>query len=140
MRHNAMRDTEAFFLEEAKCKDVRIEPALLPVQPTSYSWKTNIQDEARFDIATVGPFKRTFFAIMVTHSNCDSNLFRPLDKIYSAHEKERKDLYEEGLLQSESVLCPSLSQVKNHTRIRFRFDQLQSTLIALRRVRGKQKA
>ena len=32
MRHNAIRDTAAFFLREAKCKDVRIEPALLTDQ------------------------------------------------------------------------------------------------------------
>ena len=70
MRHNAIRDTAAFFLQEAKCKDVRIEPALLPVQPTSFSRKTNTQDEARLDVAAVGlyaPFERTFFDIRVTH-------------------------------------------------------------------------
>ena len=80
MRHNAIRDTAAFFLQEEKCKDVRIEPALLPVQPTSFSRKTNTQDEARLDVAAVGlyaPFERTFFDIRVTHLNCDSNTFKP---------------------------------------------------------------
>ena len=32
MRHNAIRDTAAFFLQKAKCKDVGIEPALLTVK------------------------------------------------------------------------------------------------------------
>ena len=174
MRHNAIRDTAAFFLKEAKCKDVRIEPALLPVRPTSFSRKTNTQEEARLDVTAVGlyaPFERTFFDIRVTHPNCDSNTFKPLDKIYSAHEKEKKDLYEERVLQSEKgsfvplvfttsggmgPLCTvfvdhiseriadhnkeAKSQVKNHIRTRFRFDLLRSTLIALRGIRGRQKA
>ena len=104
MRHNAIRDTAAFFLREAKCKDVRIEPALLTVQPSSFSRKTNTQDEARLDVAAVGlyaPFERTFFDIRVTHPNCDTNTFKTLDKIYKDHEKEKKDLYEERVLQSE---------------------------------------
>ena len=96
MRHNAIRDTAAFFLQEAKCKDVRIEPALLPVRPTSFSRKTNTQEEARLDVAAVGlygPFERTFFDIRVTHPNCDSNtfikkLFTPLK--YSKPLKEIK--------------------------------------------------
>ena len=64
MRHNAIRDTAAFFLREAKCQDARI------VQPSSFSRKTNTQDEARLDVAAVGlyaPFERTFFDIRVTH-------------------------------------------------------------------------
>ena len=65
-----IRDTATFFLQEAKCKDVRIEPALLPVRPTSFSRKTNTQEEARLDVAAVGlyaPFERTFFDIRVTN-------------------------------------------------------------------------
>ena len=98
MRHNAIRDTDAFLLREAKCKGVRIEPALLTVQPSSFSRKTNTQDEARLDVEAVGlyaPFERTFFDIRVTHPNCDTNTFKTLDKIYKYHEKEKKDLYEE---------------------------------------------
>ena len=63
MHHNTIRDTAAFFFREAKCKDVRIEPTLLTVQPSSFSRKTNTQDEARLDVAAVGlyaPFERTF--------------------------------------------------------------------------------
>ena len=68
--------------------NVRIEPALLPVRPTSFSRKTNTQKEARLDVAAVGlyaPLERTFFDIRVTHPNCNSNTFKPLDKMYSAH-------------------------------------------------------
>ena len=54
MRHNAIRDTAASFLREAKFKDVRIELALLTVQPSSFSRKTNTQDGAGIDVAAVG--------------------------------------------------------------------------------------
>jgi len=47
------------------------------------------------------PFERTFFDIRVTHPNCDTSTFKTLDKIYKDHEKEKKDLYEERVLQSE---------------------------------------
>ena len=86
------------------CIDVRIEPALLTVQPSFFSRKTNTQDEARLDVSAVGlyaPFERTFFDIRVTHPNCDTNTFKTLDKIYKDYEKEKKDLYEERVLQSE---------------------------------------
>ena len=69
----------------------------------SFSKKTNTQDEAHLDVAAVGlyaPFEKTFFDINVTHPNCDTNTFKPLDKIYKDHEKEKKDLYEERVLQS----------------------------------------
>ena len=104
MRHDATRDIAAFFLQEAKCKDVRIESALLTVQLSSFSRNTNTQDEACLDVAAVGlyaPFERTFFDIRITHPNCDTNTSKPLDKIYKDHEKKKKDLYEERVLQSE---------------------------------------
>ena len=90
----------------SKVKDARIEQALLTVQSSSFSRKTNTQDESRLDVAAVGlyaPFERTrtFFDIRVTHHNCDTNTFKTLDKIYKDYEKEKKELYEERVLQSE---------------------------------------
>ena len=173
MRHNAIRDTAAFFLREAKCKDVRIEPALLTVQPSSFLRKTNTQDEARLDVAAVGlyaPFERTFFDIRVTHPNCDTNTFKTLDKIYKDHEKEKKDLYEERVLQSEkgsfvplvfttsggmgplcTVFVDRVSEmIADHkkkprakSKIISEHDSglmLRSTLIALRGIRGRSTA
>ncbi len=54
MRHNAIRDTFAYLLREAKCKDVRVEPTLLPVNPANFALNTNVQEEARLDISAVG--------------------------------------------------------------------------------------
>ena len=149
----------------------RIEPAILTVQPSSFSRKTNTQDEARLDVAAVGlyaPFERTFFDIRVTHPNCDTNTFKTLDKIYKDHEKEKKDLYEERVLQSEkgsfvplvfttsgvmrplcTVFVDRVSEmIADHKKeaksqvknhIRTRF-RLRSTLIALRGIRGRSTA
>ncbi len=104
MRHNAIRDTFAYLLREAKCKDVRVEPPLLPVDPANFSQNTNVQEDARLDISAVGvfaPFERTFFDIRVTHPNCDTNAFKTLSKIYEEHERSKKVAYEERVLQSE---------------------------------------
>lgn len=104
LRHNSIRDTFGFLLREAKCKDVRIEPSLLPVDPANFSQTTNVQEDARLDISAVGayaPFERTFFDVRITHPNCDSNAFKPLKKIYEDHEKEKKTVYEERVIHSE---------------------------------------
>eukprot|EP00794_Sanderia_malayensis_P004398 gene4398-4986_t len=104
MRHNAIRDSLSYFLKEAKCKDVRTEPSLLPVQATRFSRSTNVQDEARLDISAVGiyaPFERTFFDVRVTHPNCETNSYKHLDTIYKENEREKKNKYEERVLQSE---------------------------------------
>ena len=52
---------------------------------------------------------------MLQLSNCmhpskehDTDTFKPLDKIYKDHEKEKKDMYEERVLQSEKGSFVSL--------------------------------
>ena len=53
MRHDNIRDTLAYFIREAKCKDVRVEPSLLPVNALNFKNMTNTHDEARLDISAV---------------------------------------------------------------------------------------
>ena len=104
MRHNSVRDTIAFFLREAKCKDVKVEPAMIPVNALHYKRSTITQDDARLDVSAVGvysPFERSFFDIRVTHPNCASNEFKDLKMIYSEQEKAKKDAYEERVVQAE---------------------------------------
>ena len=104
MRHNAIRDTVAYFLREARCRDVKIEPSLLPVNAANFPFKANTQDEARLDISAVGvyaPFEKTFFDVRVTHPNCDSNVYKSPDQLYKEHEKSKKDAYEQRVLDSE---------------------------------------
>ena len=52
-RHNVLRNLEAKLLENV-CKDVKIEPALLP---TSNVIKGNKSEGARLDISAVGFFE-----------------------------------------------------------------------------------
>ena len=47
MRHNALRDTEADLMKEV-CRDVKIEPALIPIP------NEQTQDQARCDISAQG--------------------------------------------------------------------------------------
>ena len=104
MRHNAIRDTVAYFLREAKCKDVKVEPMLLPVNAANFSYRTNTQDDARADVSAVGvyaPFEKTFFDVRVTHPNCNSNVYKSPQQIYNEQEKAKKDLYEQRIIQSE---------------------------------------
>ena len=104
MRHNSVRDTIAFFLREAKCRDVKVEPGMIPVNATHYKRSTITQDDARLDVSAVGVyslFERSFFDIRVTHPNCASNEFKDLEQIYSEQVKAKKDAYEERVLQAE---------------------------------------
>ena len=104
MRHDSIRDTPAYFLREAKCKDVRIEPSLMPVNVSLFKRRSNTQDEARLDISAVGvyaPFEKTYFDVRVTHPNCKTNIFKPLAQVFAEHEKAKKDTYEERVRESE---------------------------------------
>ena len=70
MRHDRIRNLEATILKDV-CKDVRIEPELLPIGDTSTS-STNVADKARLDVSAVGvwsPMERTFFDERVVHPN-----------------------------------------------------------------------
>ena len=104
LRHNNLRDLLAQMLVESKCRDVVIEPPLIPVNPERFKASTNTQPEARLDIAATGvhsTFERTFFDVRVTHPNCDSNIHKPISQVYKEHENEKKRMYEERILESE---------------------------------------
>ena len=73
MRHNNIRDLEATILKPI-CRDVRIEPALMPIGCTGTE-STNIADKARADVSAVGvwsPMERTFLDVRVVHLNSPS--------------------------------------------------------------------
>ena len=85
MRHDRIRNLEATILKDV-CKDVRIEPELLPIGDTSTS-STNVADKARLDVSAVGvwsPMERTFF---------DRTLPATMEKMlkrYTSRMKERR--------------------------------------------------
>ena len=51
MRHNGLRDTLAGVMRVAKCKDVQVEPQLLPTNNYQLPRSTITTDEARLDIS-----------------------------------------------------------------------------------------
>ncbi|KAL5248164.1 hypothetical protein ACHWQZ_G017367 [Mnemiopsis leidyi] len=92
MRHNSVRDTIVFFLREAKCRDVKVEPGMIPVNASHYKRSTITQDDARLDVLAVGvysSFERSFLDIRVTRPNCASKEFKDLKQIYQSKKKPR---------------------------------------------------
>ena len=89
MRHNALRDLNADFQREV-CRDVVIEPRLLPIE---YNMEINgtTADRAAPDISSRGiwsTFERTFFDVRVIHPNAPSYKDTIPTALYRTHEKE----------------------------------------------------
>ena len=98
MRHNGIRDLEGELMKEV-CKDVKIEPALLPVGECELSGNT--QDMARLDVSGVGVWgthERTFLDIKVFHPNCATYNDMDLERAYVYHENIKKNHYKERVL------------------------------------------
>ena len=108
MRHNSLRDTEASLLREA-CHDVRLEPELIPLQQDEdmmMASSTATQDRARLDISASGVWcnmERVFFDIRVTHPNNPSNCNKSLRQIYKEHQREKKNKYNERIIEVEKA-------------------------------------
>ena len=102
MRHNNLRDVEASLLREV-CKDVRVEPDLLPIgQSGTKSKKTAAK--ARLDVSAVGIWsacERTFLDVRVMHPNSPSYREMTPEQLYEKHENEKKAAYNERILQIE---------------------------------------
>ena len=101
MRHNGIRDLEGELMKEV-CKDVKIEPELLPVGEREMSGIT--QDKARLDVSGVGVWgthERTFLDIKVFHPNCATYINMDLERAYVHHENIKKRNYRERVLNVE---------------------------------------
>ena len=102
MRHNRVRDLEAELMTEV-CKDVRIEPALLPLD-TEIDRSGNVAKQARLDVSGIGvwgSYERTFLDVRIVHPNAPSYANKSMDKIFEKHEKEKKRDYNERVIQVE---------------------------------------
>ena len=100
MRHNALRDLMGKMMEEV-CKDVVIEPILLPVDENEVEGNTS--ENARLDIAARGVwrgYERTFFDVRVTHPTANSHMKKSLENLYRENEDEKKRLYGERVRNS----------------------------------------
>ena len=99
MRHNALRDLNADFQREV-CRDVVIEPRLLPIE---YNMEINgtTADRAAPDISSRGiwsTFERTFFDVRVIHPNAPSYKDTTPTALYRTHEKEKMRKYASRIL------------------------------------------
>jgi hypothetical protein len=104
MRHNRLRDLEASILSDI-CKDVKIEPELLPIGNTSVN-SSNKAMKGRLDVSAVGiwsPMERTFLDVRVLHPNSPSYMDKTPEKLYEQHEKEKKRTYNHRITQVEKA-------------------------------------
>ena len=103
MRHNNIRDFEAHLLKEV-CKDVRIEPELMPTGNVETGSGSNKAEKARLDVSAVGVWssmERTFLDVRVMHPNSPSYSDKMIEQIYLQHEREKKSKYNSRILQVE---------------------------------------
>ena len=102
MRHNEVRDLEAEFLMDI-CKDIKIEPELLPVGNTILPG-ANVAEKARLDFSAVGVFGslvRNFFDVRVSNLNSPAYKDKTPQKVYEIQEREKKRDYNQRVIQVE---------------------------------------
>ena len=103
IRHNAVRDTLAEVLGEV-CKDVKIEPQLLPVTGEVLPASAITTEGARSDVSAIGlwhPMNRAFIDVLVFNPHAPSNAAKSLEQMYISHEKDKKRDYLARILQVE---------------------------------------
>ncbi len=103
MRHDAIRNVEAKLMEKV-CKDVQIEPMLLPCNPDEMTEGTNCAPNARLDFSGRGLFsdgEKVFTDVRVTHPNAKYLREKSLEQIYKLHENEKKVMYNDRILNVE---------------------------------------
>ena len=98
IRHNDPRDLTANLMTEV-CKDVDIEPQLLPVMGETFENRTaNTSNEASVDKKSRGFWVRdqqAFFDVRVFDPNPNRYLNKALPQCYIQNEKEKKHQYSE---------------------------------------------
>ena len=104
-RHDCIRNLEADLLKDI-CKDIKIEPELLPVGNIPFPTSTNTADKARLDVAAVGvysPMERTFFDVRVFNPNSPSYRDKTPQQLYEMQEREKKAAYNQRVIQVEKA-------------------------------------
>ena len=103
IRHNTVRDTFGDLLKEI-CKDVKLEPQLLPITGEILPAGTNVADNARADVSAVGlwqPLSRAFLDIRIFNPFAPTNAAKDIAQMYSHHEKSKKREYSARILEVE---------------------------------------
>ena len=101
MRHNELRNTEADLLREV-CRDMQIEPSLLPLTGQQFNRSANHEDMARLDDSAQGFWSsmgKAFFDVRMFYPNASSNRSKTLPQLYASHEMEKKRVYNDRIIQ-----------------------------------------
>ena len=102
MRHNALRDLHAELQQEV-CRDVVVEPRLLPLSDQS-EVSGAAGERAAPDVSSRGlwsPFERTFYDVRVFHPNAPSYRSSSTANLYLNHEKEKMKKYNSRVITVE---------------------------------------
>ena len=104
-----MRNAIAEYLRQI-CKDVTIEPHLIPIEVEQFQQKGNNADyKARLDIAARGlwsTFERTLTDVRIFNPNSESYLAQTLAQLYIQQENQKKRQYLNRVLQVEKKFSP----------------------------------
>ncbi len=105
LRHNSLRDLFAELLQAAGCRDVIVEPPLLPTSGVQLPRGSSTEDSARLDVSARNmwnPLEKAFLDIRVFHAQAPSNRsLGTTKKMYEAHESQKKIKYNQRILQVE---------------------------------------
>ena len=102
MRHNALRNIEGELMRNV-CKDIKIEPTLIPTQNETAG--SNVEG-ARLDISAIGlwsDYERTFFDVRVTHPTAESHMKKSLSYLYKENENQKKNMYNDRIINVEKA-------------------------------------
>lgn len=103
MRHDEMKDSIANLLQET-CKDVEVEPRLIPLTGEALPPNAIQGDEARLDIAARSFWQRgqrAFFDVRVFNPFASSHVNQNLQKVFCKNEKEKKRKYNQRVIEIE---------------------------------------
>ena len=137
MRHNEVRNTEADLMREV-CRDVQLEPVLIPLSGQQFSRSSNHDDMARLDISARGlwnPMEKAFLDVRIFHPNAASNRSKSLPQLYASHESEKKRVYNDRIIQVEHGTFTPLvfSTAGGESPECRKFHQRLATLISVKR-------
>ena len=105
IRHNEINQLTASLLKYEVCKDVEIEPELLPLTGERFQHRTlNMSENARLDVSARGFWirgQRAFFDTRVFYPLAPSYLNQELKSLHRQHESEKRRTYNQRILQVE---------------------------------------
>ena len=104
MRNDEIRNLEAKLLSQV-CKDVAVEPKLIPVTGENFILSSaNTEDNARLDVKARSFFRdgqTAFFDVRITNVNAESNKDLPTEAILRKAENDKKRVYNQRVIEIE---------------------------------------